>query len=78
MIDINTIKIGDKIQWDDGIETGRIWTVEKITEDGNIYCSRAVTGKVHFTFYPFEYDELNVVENKIKNKEDKPKKGKKK
>ena len=78
MIDIKNIKPGDQIQWDDGTDTGRIWTVEKITEEGNIYCSRLVTGKVHFTFYPFEYDVLNKIENKIENKEDKPKKGKKK
>lgn len=74
MIDIKNIKPGDQIQWDNGIETGRIWTVDKITEEGNIYCSRLVTGKVHFTFYPFEYDELNLIENK----DDKPKPRKKK
>lgn len=77
MIDINTIKPGDQIQWDDGNDTGRIWTVEKITEDGNIYCSRVVTGKVHFTFYPFEYDVLHLIPDETSKNDDKKKTKKK-
>ena len=77
MIDINTIKPGDQIQWDDGTDTGRIWTVEKITEDGNICCSRQVAGKVHLTFYPFEYDVLHLIPDETSKNENKKKTKKK-
>ena len=65
MIDINKLKPGDIIKSE---HSDRLWTVEKITEEGNICCSRETKARVHFTFMPFEYNELNLVEeNDVRN-----------
>lgn len=67
MIDIKKLKPGDIIYSEPGDQE---WRVEKITDEGNLYCSTEIKVRKHFTFYPFEFDLLTLVRESPNNKTD--------